>query len=188
MMKDLGKNAFGYGWPVPVLMVATYNEDGSVDVMNAAWGCAYDFKQIKLNISESHRTTKNIRRTGCFSVTLGDARHIAESDYFGLVSGDKKKDKFEVTGLSAHKSEIMDAPILDDFPICMECKSIEHSDDYGVLGDIVRLTVDENYLDEKGQPDLAKMQIIAYDPFNHGYYVVEKKVGQAFFDGKKLLK
>lgn len=175
-------------FPMPVILIATYNEDGTVDVMNAAWGCAYDMNQIQLNISESHRTTKNIRRTGVFTVTVATADHVPEADYVGLVSADKVKDKFERTGLKAHKSEIINAPILDDFPICMECKSIEFQGEYGILGEIIRLSVDEEYIDENGRVDLEKMKVIAYDPFNHGYHVVGKKVGQAFNDGKKYIK
>lgn len=176
-------------FPMPVILIATYNEDGSIDVMNAAWGCAYDYKQLKLNISEEHKTTKNIRRTGCFTVTVADASHIKEADYVGMVSGNKVKDKFKRTGLKAHKSDIIDAPILDDFAICMECKAAEiNPEDYGVIADIIRLTVDDKYIDENGKVDVSKLNIIAYDPFNHGYYVVKEKVGQAFSDGKKLMK
>ena len=175
-------------FPMPVILIATYNEDGSVDVMNAAWGCAYDFKQVKLNISDSHQTTKNIKRNKAFTVTVADASHMAEADYFGLVSGGKVKDKFARTNLKSHKSELVNAPILDDFPICMECTDAPFEGEYGVIGDIVRLSVDEKYIDDKGNIDLAKMKIIAYDPFNHGYYVVGEKVGQAFKEGKKFIK
>ena len=119
-------------FPMPVILIATYNEDGSVDVMNAAWGCAYDYKQIKLNISESHMTTKNIRRNKAFTVTVADASHIVEADYVGIVSATQVKDKFARTGLKAHKSEVVNAPILDDFPICMECKLGEDVEGYGV--------------------------------------------------------
>ena len=187
-MKKQMKHIVPALFPMPVILIATYNEDGTVDVMNAAWGCAYDMNQIQLNISESHRTTKNIRRTGVFTVTVATANHVAEADYVGLVSADKVKDKFERTGLRAHKSELIDAPILDDFPICMECKSIEFQGEYGVLGEIIRLSVDEEYLDENGKADLEKMRIISYDPFNLGYHVVGEKVGQAFSEGKKLIK
>lgn len=175
-------------FPMPVILIATYNEDGSVDVMNAAWGTAYDLNQILLNISESHRTTKNIRRTGAFTVTVATADHVAEADYVGLVSADKVSDKFARTGLKAHKSDIIDAPILDDFPICMECKPLPYEGEYGVLGEIIRLSVDEEFLDEKEAVNLTKMRVISYDPFNHGYYVVGEKVGQAFNDGRKYIK
>ena len=174
-------------FPMPVLMIATYNEDGSIDVMNAAWGMAYDFKQIKLNISEGHKTTKNIRRTGCFTVSLATTETLVESDFFGMASGNNMNDKFERTGMTAVKSENVDAPIITNYPVCMECKAIEIDGEYGVLGEIVNLSVDEKYLDENGNPDLSKMNTIAYDPFTHGYYEVNKKVGQAFNDGKKLM-
>ena len=174
-------------FPMPVLMIATYNEDGSVDVMNAAWGMAYDYSQIKLNISEEHKTTQNIRRTGCFTVSLADTAHIVESDYLGIASGNDVKDKFEKTGMKAIKSEHVNAPIIEDYPVCMECKAVEIDGEYGVLGEIVNLSIDEEYLDENGNPDISKMNTIAYDPFSHGYYEVTKKVGQAFSDGKKLL-
>ncbi|MBR3697427.1 MAG: flavin reductase [Clostridia bacterium] len=174
-------------FPMPVLMIGTYNEDGSVDVMNAAWGMAYDFKQIKLNISDSHKTTKNIRRTGCFTVSLATKDTLVESDYFGIVSGNNVKDKFEKTKMTAIKSEYIDAPIILQYPICMECRAIEIDGEYGVLGEIINLSVEEEYLDKNGNPDLSKINTIAYDPFTHGYYEVNKKVGQAFEDGKKLI-
>lgn len=173
-------------FPMPVLMIATYNEDGSVDVMNAAWGMAYDYKQIKLNISESHKTTQNIRRTGYFTVSLATTETLKESDYFGIVSRNNVKDKFERTGMTAVKSEHVNAPIIEEYPVCMECKAIEVDGEYGVLGEIVNLSIDEKYLDENGNPNLSKMNTIAYDPFTHGYYEVTKKVGQAFSDGNQL--
>lgn len=174
-------------FPMPVLMIATYNEDGSVDVMNAAWGMAYDFKHIKLNIDEDHKTTKNIRRTGVFTVSLATTETLKESDYFGIVSGNKVADKFEKSKMTAIKSENIDAPIITEYPICMECKAVDIDGEYGVLGEIINVTVDEKYLDENGNPDLSKMNTIAYDPFTHGYYEVNKKVGQAFSDGKSLM-
>ena len=175
-------------FPMPVILIATYNEDGSVDVMNAAWGCAYDYKQIKLNISESHMTTKNIRRNKAFTVTVADAAHIAEADYVGIVSASQVKDKFARTGLKAHKSEVVNAPILDDFPICMECKSIDFQGEYGVLGEIVRLSVDEEYISKSGQVDVEKLNIIAFDPFNGDYYEVGKKIAKAYNAGRKYIK
>lgn len=174
-------------FPMPVLMIATYNEDGSVDVMNAAWGMAYDYKHIKLNISENHKTTKNIRRTGYFTVSLATTEYLKESDFLGIASGNNMSDKFERTKMTATKSSIIDAPIIEEYPICMECKAVEIDGEYGVLGEILNLSVDEKYLDENGNPDLSKMNTLAYDPFSHGYYEVTKKVGQAFEDGKKIM-
>ena len=174
--------------PMPVILIATYNDDGSIDVMNAAWGCAFDFKQIELNISDEHRTTENIRKRKAFSVSLANVDNLVPADYVGIVSAKQVKDKFEKTKWKAHKSEIVDAPILDDLPYSMECTLECFKEDYGIIGNIKRLLVDEKYLDEKGKVDLAKMRLISYDPFNHGYHVLGEKVGQAFSDGKKLTK
>ena len=175
-------------FPMPVILIATYNDDGSVDVMNAAWGTAFDTKQIELNISDSHQTTKNIRKRKAFTVSLANVDNIVPADYVGMVSGSKVKDKFEKTKWKSHKSEVVDAPILDDLPYSMECTLECFKEDYGIIGNVIQLLVDENYIDENGKVDLAKMRIIAYDPFNHGYYVVGEKVGQAFHDGRVLIK
>lgn len=173
-------------FPQPVILIATYNDDGSIDVMNAAWGTPFDTKQIELNISDSHRTTENIRKRKAFTVSLANVDNLVPADYVGIVSGNREKDKFAKTKWHAHKSELVDAPILDDLPYSLECTLDCFKEDYGIIGNIVRLLVDDKYLDENGKVDLAKMRIIAYDPFNHGYYVVGEKVGQAFSDGKKL--
>ena len=173
-------------FPMPVILIVTYNEDGSVDVMNAAWGCAFDYSQLYLNLDPGHKTFKNIERTKCFSVSLGDADHIIESDYFGMVSANKVKDKFAKSGLHASKGEKVNAPVIDEFSIVMECEAVEIDKERGIIGEIKRLAVEEKYLDANGKVDVEKLNIISYDPFNHGYYVVNKKVGQAFSDGKKI--
>ena len=174
--------------PMPVILIATYNDDGTIDVMNAAWGTAFDFKQIELNISDEHRTTENIRKRKAFSVSLADVNNIAPADYVGIVSNKKEPHKFEKTHWKAHKSELVDAPILDDLPYSMECTLECFKEDYGIIGNIVRLLVDDKYIDENGKVDMGKMNLICYDPFSHGYYVVNQKVGQAFSDGKALMK
>lgn len=174
-------------FPQPVIMIATYNDDNSIDVMNAAWGTPFDTNQIELNISDSHRTTENIRKRKAFSVSLANVDNMVEADYVGMVSAKNVKDKFERTKWRAHHSDLVDAPVLDDFPYSLECTLECFKDDYGIIGNINRLLIDDKYLDENGKVDLSKMRIIAYDPFNHGYYVVGDKVGQAFFEGKKLM-
>lgn len=173
-------------FPQPVILIATYNDDNSIDVMNAAWGCAYDTNQIELNISDGHQTTENIRKRKAFTISLADASNMVPADYVGIVSSKKVKDKFEKTKWKAHKSELVDAPILDDLPYSLECTLECFKEDYGIIGNIVQLLVDDKYFDENGKVDLEKMQIICYDPFNHGYYVVGKKVGQAFSEGRKI--
>lgn len=173
-------------FPMPVLMIATYNEDGSVDVMNAAWGMAQSMKHLKLCLTESHKTVKNIKRTGYCTVALATKDYIKESDYLGMVSANNVSDKFKKTGLHAVKSENVDAPVVDEYPICMECKLVGFEDD-GTLVEVVNVLADEKYVKDDGTIKLNEIGILSYDPYGHGYYVVGEKVGQAFSEGKKLM-
>ena len=173
-------------FPMPVMMIGTYNEDGSVDVMNAAWGMAQSMTHLKLCLTEAHKTVKNMKRTGCCTVALATKEHAKEADYLGLVSANTVKDKFEKTGLHATKSAKVNAPVVDEFPVCMECKVIGFEND-GVLVEVVGTIVDEKYINSKGSIDLEKTGIISYYPFGHGYYEIGNKVGQAFSEGKNLM-
>lgn len=143
--------------------------------------------QIKLNISGGHKATKNIKRTGAFTVSIADSTHVIESDYFGITSGNTTKDKFEKSGMHAVKSENVNAPIIEEYPVCMECTLAENEEGYGILGNVVDVSVDENYLDADGKVNVEAIKAIAYDSFNHDYYEIGKKVGKAFSDGKKLI-
>ena len=187
MRKDLGvKPAI---FPMPVLMIATYNEDGTVDCMNAAWGMMADLNKVILNLTETHKTVKNIKERRAFSVSIADSSHVVESDFLGIVSANTLTDKFERSGLHAIKSNFVDAPVIEEYPITMECEFIEYQDGEngcGVVGKIVNVSADENVLDEKGNVLVDKLNAILYDPFQHGYYQVGNKVGQAFSDGNKL--
>ena len=173
-------------FPMPVLMIGTYNEDGSVDVMNAAWGMAQSMNNLKLCLTESHKTVKNMKRTMACTVALATKDYVAESDYLGIVSANNVADKFEKTGLHSIKSEKVNAPIIEEYPICMECKVIDFEED-GTLVEVVSVSAEEKYLNEDGTIKLDEVGIISYDPYGHGYYVVGEKVGQAFSDGKKLM-
>ncbi|MBQ9280382.1 MAG: flavin reductase family protein [Clostridia bacterium] len=173
-------------FPMPVLMIGTYNEDGTVDVMNAAWGMAQSMNQLKLCLTESHKTVKNMKRTHSCTVALGTKDLVVESDYLGMVSGNTVTDKFEKTGLHATKSEKVEAPIIEEYPICMECKVIDFEED-GTLVEVVNVQAEEKYLNSDGTINLNEVGIISYDPYGHGYYVVGEKIGQAFSDGKKLM-
>lgn len=183
-MKKEIKKAPGI-FPMPVLMIGTYNEDGSVDVMNAAWGMAQSMKHLKLCLTESHKTVKNMKRTMACTVALGTKKLMVESDYLGIVSANTVTNKFERTGLHSTKSEKVDAPIIEEYPICMECKVIGFEED-GTLVEVVNVQAEEKYLNEDGTLKLEEMEIIAYDPYSNGYYEVGKKVGNAFAEGKKL--
>ena len=110
---------------MPVLMVATYNEDGSVNVMNAAWGTMQERGTVALNLTETHKTVQNIKARGAFTVSIADADHVVEADYFGVVSGNKEQRKFEKSGLTAEKSALVDAPVIVEFPLCLECEFVE---------------------------------------------------------------
>lgn len=176
-------------FPMPVLMVGTYDGEGKVDVMNAAWGMMLDMKRVVLNLTETHKTVKNIKEKRFFTVGIADVDHIVEADYLGIVSGNNEPNKFEKSGLHSTKSEFVDAPVIEEFPVTMECKFVEYQDDEygcGVVGEIVNVIADEKVLDENGKVDAGRINAIMYDPFTHGYYKVGEKVGQAFSDGNKL--
>ncbi len=175
-------------FPMPVLMVATYNEDGSVNVMNAAWGTMQERDTVALNLTETHKTVKNIKARGAFTVSIADAAHVVEADYFGVESGNKVPDKFKNSGLTATKSEIVDAPVINEFPLCLECEFIEYQDGKygcGVIGKVVNVTADEKVMDGD-KVDLSLVNAIAFDPYTHGYYKVAERVGEAFKDGLQL--
>ena len=177
-------------FPMPVLMIATYNEDGSIDVMNAAWGTMLERDHVILNLTETHKTVKNIKERKAFTVSIADAKHVVEADYFGIVSGNNTPDKFGNSKLTAVKSENVDAPIINEFPICMECEFIEYQDGkygYGGVGKIVNVTGDESVMHGENV-DISLLNAIAFDPYTHGYYKVTERVGNAFKDGLQLKK
>lgn len=177
-------------FPMPVLMVATYNEDGSVNVMNAAWGTMQERGTVALNLTETHKTVKNIKARGAFTVSIADAAHVIEADYFGIESGNRVSDKFENSGLTASKSELLDAPVINEFPLCLECEFIEYQDgEYGcgVIGKVVNVTADESVMVD-GKIDMSLVNAIAFDPYTHGYYKVGERVGEAFKDGLQFKK
>lgn len=177
-------------FPMPVLMVATYNEDNSVNVMNAAWGTMQERGNVVLNLTETHKTVKNIKARGAFTVSIADAAHVVEADYFGVESGNRVPNKFENSGLTASKSEMVDAPIINEFPLCLECWLIEYQDNEygcGVIGKVVNVTADEKVM-SGDKVDMSLVNAIAFDPYTHGYYKVTERVGEAFRDGIRLKK
>ena len=175
-------------FPMPVLLISTFNEDGSVDVMNAAWGTMLDRDMVALNLTETHKTVENIKARKGFVIHIADAKHVVEADFFGVVSGHKDPEKFKKSGLSFTKSELVDAPIINELPIAMECEFVEYQNDdtgLGVIGKVVRTSVEEaNLID--GKVDIDSLEAITFDPYTHGYYKVGGRVGEAFRDGLKL--
>ncbi len=177
-------------FPMPVLMIATYNEDGSVDVMNAAWGTMMDRDKVALNLTETHKTVKNIKARKSFTVSIADVAHVVQADYFGIVSGNNNPKKFENSGLTATHSDIVDAPIINEFSICLECKFTEFQggeNGIGVIGKVVNVTADESVM-HGDKIDMSLVNAIAFDPYTNGYYKVTERIGEAFKDGLKLKK
>ena len=190
MKKDLGKLPAIF--PMPVLLIATYDELGKVDVMNAAWGQVCDMDRIILFLTESHKTVKNIKLNKAFTVALVNKDHVAEADYFGIDSGNNVADKFERTGLKATKSSRVNAPLIEEFPLTMECEVAKFIEDdevgFAVVGRIVNVVAEDSVLDEKGKVDVSKLGALTFDQFKYGYYEVGEKVAQAWNAGMKYKK
>ena len=185
MRKDFGAKPLTY--PQPVFIIATYGEDGTPDAMNAAWGGISEMNEIRLCLSAGHKTVKNILKRGAFTVSMADAAHVVACDYVGLVSGNKVADKFARAGFHATKSERVDAPLIDELAVALECRLKDYNPETCILrGEIVNVSVDERALDENGKVDASKVNPIIFDPFNNAYLKVGEKVGNAFSDGKRL--
>lgn len=189
MKKSLG--ALPAVFPMPVLMVGTYDETGKVDVMNAAWGMISDMDQITLFLGEDRKTVSNMHKTGAFTVALADKAHMKEADFFGIATGNKMADKFERTGLTAVKSEAVNAPVIEEFPLTMECQFVEEVNSetlHCYVGKIVNVLADEEVLDEKGKVQPEKLNAILFDQFKNGYYTIGELVGKAWNAGAGIYK
>ncbi len=189
MKKDLGVLPAVY--PMPVLMVAAYDKNEKVNVMNVAWGQICDEDKIILFIGEGKKTWLNIQESKAFTVALADRAHMDVADFFGIASGNKIDDKFERTGYHAVKSDKVHAPIIEEFPLVMECELLEflHSDYVdGIVGRIVNVKAEEAVLNDKDKVEPEKLNAILFDQFRNGYYTVGEKVGKAWNAGAGLMK
>ena len=185
MRKNFGAKPYTY--PQPVLIIAAYDENGTPDAMNAAWGGISDDTQISMCLSAGHKTVKNIQARKAFTVSMADAAHVVACDYVGIVSGNKVPDKFEKAGFHATKSEFVDAPLIDELPMTLECTLVSYDPETcRLVGEIVNVSADERILDENGKIDPAKMEPINFDPVNNAYLKLGEKVGNAFKDGMQL--
>ena len=184
MRKDFGKKSWLY--PMPVLIVAAYDDTGVPNVMNAAWGGIFTDETIGICLSEGHKTTKNICATGAFTVSMATVDTVTACDYVGLVSGNKEPDKFAKAGFSAVKSQFVNAPIINELPMTLECELLSYDEESNhLVGRIVNISAEESILTD-GKIDIAKLRPITYDPIGHNYFELGAKVGNAFSDGKKL--
>lgn len=184
MRKNFGQNTWFY--PMPVLIVGSYDENGTPDAMNAAWGGIYDRNQVILCLSAGHKTTKNILARRAFTVSFADAAHVVEADYVGLVSANDVPDKLEKAGLHTTRSSFVDAPIIDEFPMTLECRLIKTTEDGNLIGEIVNISAEERILDADGTIDPDKLQAISFDAIHQSYLKLGEKVGNAFRDGAAL--
>ena len=185
MRKNFGAKSWLY--PMPVLIIGTYDETGIPDAMNAAWGMISDTDKVTICLDASHKTVKNILVKKDFTVSMADAKNVIAADYVGIVSGNDVPDKLTKTGWHVTKSEFVDAPIFEDLPMTLECKMISYDEETELMtGEIVNICVDESILGEDGKIDLTKFQPITYDPVHHDYLTLGAKVGNAFKDGKQL--
>ena len=189
---DIPMKSFGQKpWmlPQPVLIIGTYNQDGTPNAMNAAWGGQWDAKEIMISMG-AHATTENLARCGEFTVAFATKDTLVASDYVGIVSAKNDSEKMQKTGWTVLKSENVNAPVFADFPMTMECRILRKIDEseegYYIVAEIVNILVDEKYIGDDGKPDVAKMGLITYEPIHHGYVALGERVGNAFSDGKTL--
>ena len=186
MKKSLG-NA-GELFPQSVFIIASYDESGVPNAMNAAWAGECTRHEVCFNIG-NHKTTANIVKKGAFTVSPADLAHVAEADYFGIATGNKVN-KAEASGMTFTKSEFVDAPVIEEFPLTMECEvTAIDGDEHGarIVGKVVNVLVDEEILDESGKVDFTKWQPLVYDAAHMTYRVVREEVGGAWDIGKRFM-
>ena len=183
--KNFGAKAILY--PMPVLIIGTYDENGKPNAMTAAWGGISEETQISICVDDGHKTAKNVVKTGAFTVSIADAENVVACDYVGIVSGNKEPDKIEKAGWHATKSEFVNAPLFDELPMALECKLISYDEETcRLVGEIVNVCADKRILDENGKIDLNKFSPITYDPVHHTYRKIGDVLGKAFSEGLKL--
>lgn len=177
MRKDFGVKQ--WLMPEPVLIIGTFDKDGKANAMNAAWGGMYDYDKVVIALSK-HRTTENLKVSKAFTLAFATKDTVAASDYVGIVSQNKVPDKIEKAGLTYSKSNKVNAPIFDQYPLVMECEVDNFDEEAGVLiGKIINLSVDEKYI-KNGKIDVKSMEFLAFDPINGKYRLVGEEVADAF--------
>ena len=185
MRKNFGPKTLCY--PMPVYIIGTYNADGTPNAMNAAWGGISEEKEISICVDSAHKTAENLMARKAFTVSMATAKYVSACDYVGIVSGNKEPDKFAKAGFHAVKSEYVDAPLIDELPMALECRVISYDPETcRLVGQIVNVCADESVLNADGKVDVRKLQPITYDSMSHHYLVLGEQVGQAFHDGKTL--
>lgn len=187
MRKNFGSKPWAY--PMPVFILGTYDENGKPNAMNAAWGGIDYDDQINLCIDDSHKTARNLMTSKAFTVSIGTEAQLVACDYVGVVSGNSVADKFEKSGWHAIKSEFVNAPIIEELPMTIECELVSYDKEMcHLVGKIINVSADESILGEDGKIDVRKLRPISYDPIRKDYLVICEKVGDAFKAGLTLKK
>lgn len=185
MRKNFGTQTWLY--PMPVLMIGTYDESGNPDVMNAAWGGIHDTNQVAVCIDPGHKTAENLQKTGAFTVSIAVASQVAACDYLGIVSAHQEPDKVKKAGFHVQRSSFVNAPLIAELPLTLECKVRSFDPATGcTVGEIVNVSADESILTGDGSVDPEKLSPICYDPVHHTYRTIGSVAGKAFSDGNAL--
>lgn len=185
MRKNFGAKPWTY--PQPVFIIATYGEDGTPDAMNAAWGGISDDTQLSICLGSNHKTTANILARKAFTVSMATAAQLVPCDYVGIASGNTVPDKLARTGWHTTRSEFVDAPLIDELPMAVECRLVSYDpDSCRLVGEIVNVSADDSVLDGSGKIDPDKLQPIIFDPIHNAYRKLGEKAGNAFHDGAAL--
>lgn len=186
MRKNLGVKPWFY--PLPVLIIGTYDENEIPNAMNAAYGGLYDADMVEFNIGHNKKTFKNIQLTKEFTVSFADVDNVVASDYVGLVSGNEEKRKIEKSGWKVVKAEHVNAPIFEELPVTWECKLVRITEEGNVIGKLVNMSVNDRVLDEKDKISMDKFKPLVFDHVSGDYLKVDGVIGKAFEVGKKLIK
>lgn len=177
-------------YPLPVLMVGTYDRDGKPNIMNAAWGgiCCSKPPCVSISLRRERHTYSAIMERRAFTIGIPSAECMKQADYVGIVSG-RDADKFAATGLTPLRSQLVDAPYVKEFPVSLECR-LMHAIDLGVhtmlVGEIIDVKARRSVIGEDGQLDIAKVNPMLYDTIHKGYHAVGPFLGKAFSVGKEL--
>jgi flavin reductase (DIM6/NTAB) family NADH-FMN oxidoreductase RutF len=172
---------------MPVFIIGTYNADGTPNAMNAAWGGISEEQEISICVDNTHKTAENLLARKAFTVSMATAKYVTACDYVGIVSGNKVPNKFEKAGFHATKSAFVDAPLIDELPMALECEVISYDEETcRLVGRIVNVSADESVLGDNGKVDVTRLRPITYDSMNHDYLALGEKIGNAFQDGVAL--
>ncbi len=188
MKKSIGAKTLLF--PTPVLMVGTYDNNGKPNLMTAAWGgiCCSEPPCVAVSLRKARHSYSSIVERKAFTVGIASEKKMAEADYCGIFSG-RDVDKFAVAGLTPIKSELVDAPYAEEFPVVLECRLL-HTIEIGVhtqfIGEIVDVKGDPDVIGDDGHLDIMKIKPLIFDTSHSGYHGVGPRLGKAFSIGKGL--